>query len=138
MYQVKAEPQLVFEKMRDLRPKTVIKRYLVAAGSPPPPPGGNGDPFNNNKFNEFMNSLKPKKNISNNTAKKISELFGNKKTPDKMFNNYKINKENIKFNNLTGFLKKDNIPKDITEKLNKFIASVKKPQNIFNTFKKLK
>ena len=55
-----------------------------------------------------------------------------------MFNNYKINKETVKFNDFTEFLKKDNIPKDITERLNKFLANIKKPQNIFNTFKKLK
>ena len=134
MYQVNVEPQFVFEKMKNLRPKTVIKKYLVAAGSTPPPlgGGGNGDPFKN------MNSIKPKKNIPNDIAKKISEAFGNKKTSDKMFNNYKINKETIKFNDFTEFLKKDNIPKDITERLNKFLANFKKPQNIFNTFKKLK
>ena len=132
MYQVNVEPQFVFEKMKDLRPKTVIKKYLVAAGSTLPPGGnGNGDSFKN------MNLIKPKKNIPNDIAKKISEAFENKKTPDKMFNNYKINKETIKFNNFTEFIKKDNIPKDIPERLNKFLASVKKPQNIFNTFKKI-
>ena len=132
MYQVNAKPQLVVEPMKEFRPKT--KKKYFAPPPPPPPPGGdgNGDPFKN------MNSIKPKKNIPNDIAKKISEAFGNKKTSDKMFNNYKINKETVKFNNFTEFLKKDNIPKDITERLNKFLANIKKPQNIFNTFKKLK
>ena len=135
MYQVNAKPQLVVEPMKEFRPKT--KKKYFAPPPPPPPPGGNGFPFDNNKFNEFLNSLKPKKNIPNDIAKKISEAFENKKTPGKMFNNYKINKETIKFNNFTEFIKKDNIPKDIPERLNKFLANIKKPQNIFNTFKKI-
>ena len=116
MYQVKAKPQFVVEKMKEFRPK-IAKKYFAAAG-------GNGDggrdPFDNKKFNEFIKNIK-NKNITDDIAKKISEVFGNKKTSDKMFNNYKINKETVKFNDFTEFLKKDNIPKDITERLNKFL-----------------
>ena len=132
MYQVKAEPQLVVEKMKEFRPK-IVKKYFAAAGGA----GGSGrDPFDNKKFNEFIKNIK-NKNIPDDIAKKISEVFGNKKTSDKMFNNYKINKETVKLNNFKDVLKKDNIPKDVAEKLNKFLANIKKPQNIFNNFNKI-
>ena len=132
MYQVKAKPQFVVEKMKEFRPK-IAKKYFAAATPTPPPPqppppgGGNGDPFKN-----IIN-----KNITDDIAKKISEVFGNKKTSDKMFNNYKINKKAIKFNNFKDVLKKDNIPKDVAEKLNKFLANIKKPQHIYNNFNKI-
>ena len=121
MYEVKIKPQIVVEKMKEFRPK-IVKKYFAAAG-------GNGDggrdPFDNKKFNEFIKNIK-NKNITDDIAKKISEVFENKKTSDKMFNNYKINKKAIKFNKFTDVLKKDNIPKDVAEKLNKFLANIKK------------
>ena len=54
--------------------KPVQKKYFTAAGGG----GKDPDPFNNNRFNEFVKNLK-KKHIPEDIAKKFNNVCNNKK-----------------------------------------------------------